>query len=529
MTMDDSPTHETGLPPTSRAVVVGLAAVLSSLLFLQTGLGRLLPVVAATGLALAGSLWLAGWERWTAVGHLLASLLVVPTAVGLLAVAGGAIGIAIGGGNTGPGVAAAALVALGGLLSAFGAATAPWGVYDHDRALAAVGLAGRTMVPLTVAAGVSVASGIVRLSSSGDGSGTPLGALLAPVVDLLFAPTPGRTHIAVFCLFLAVVTIAFERAMMSLPLTELLAETTDDADLSDAVESASRALGIASVAAVAVGLLALGIETGRGQAVIADTLPAGLYDLTVSLTGSPGVRQALWTVFVASVVVRLAVWLVQRAARSSADRLATVLAPYVGGSLLAGGLFVVATPLLDALLATVQSAAPAPVAAGVTRLVTPLVGSYGAGLVLLVAGLALLSVTSTAVGCLWLALVTHYLDERNPGVHIGAAGLFGATVFAATMGVSTWLVLAGLVGAVVVWDAGTFGRTLRREVGPAAETRRTELTHAGGTVAVGGVGVALTLVVLDVSRGTLAVAPGTGYVTLVVALFAAIVLAVALR
>ncbi|MFC6757059.1 MULTISPECIES: DUF7519 family protein [Haloarcula] len=486
--MDDAPTDEAGLPPTSRAVVVGLSAVLPALLFLNTGLGRLLPVVAATGLALAGSLWLAGWERWTAVGRLLASLLVAPTAVGLLAVSGGAVAVAIGGGQTGPGVAAAALVALGGLVSAFGAATAPWGVYDRDRALAAVGLAGRTMVPLSVAAGVSFASGLVRLSSGGDGSGTPVGALLAPVVDPLFAPTPGRTHIAVFCLFLAVVTIAFERAAMSLPLTELLAETTDDVDLAGAVESGSRALGIASVAAVALGLLALGVETGRGQTVIADTLPAGLYDLTVSLTGSPGVRQALWTVLVASIVVRLAVWLVQRAARSSADRLATVLAPYVGGSLLAVGLFLVATPLLDALLETVQSAAPAPVAAGVTRFVTPLVGNYGADIVLLVAGLLLLSVTGTAIGCLWLALVTHYLDERNPGVHVGAAGLFGASVFAATMDVSTWLVLVGLVGAVVVWDAGTFGRTLRREVGPVAETRRTELTHAGGTVAVGGVG-----------------------------------------
>jgi hypothetical protein len=523
--MYETPIDESGLPATSRAIVVGLAALLSGLLLVSAGLGRLVPVVAVAGLALAGSLWLVGWERWTAVGRLLSSLLAVPTSVALLAVVGGAVGLAVRGGRPAPGVAATALVALGGVLAAFGVATAPWGVYDRDRALTYVGLVGRTMLPLVVAA---FAAGIVGLSSGGDGARTPAGALLAPVVDPLFAPVPGRTHIGVFCLFLAVTTVAVERATMALPLTELLTETTDDTDTAGAVESVSRALGWGSVLAVFVGLLALGVET-RGQSIVAGMLPAGFYDPAVGLTGAPALREFLWTVLVASVVVRLTVWLVQRAARSSADRLATVLAPYVGGSLLAGGLLAVAGPLLDAVLEAVQSAAPAPVAAGVTRLLTSLVGTYGAGPVLLAAGLVLFSVAGSVTGCLWLALVTRYLDERNPGVHVGAAGLFGASVFAATLGASQWLVLAGLVGAVVVWDAGTFGRTLRREVGAATETRRTELTHAGGTVAVGVVGAALTLGVLEVSRGTVAAAPGTGYATLLVALFAAVVLVFALR
>lgn len=527
--MNDTHTDTAGLPATSRAVVAGLAAVLSVLVLSRTGLGRLVPAVAGAGLALAASLWLVGWARWSAVGRLLASLLVAPTAVALLAVAGGSVAVAIGGGIAGPGVAAAALVALGCLLAVFGAATGPWGVYDRSRTITYVGIAGRTMVPLAVAAVVVFAAGIVRLSSGGDGSQTPLGTLVSPVVDPLFAPVPGRTHVGVFCLFLAVATVAFERALMALPLTELLTETTEDTDMAAAVESVSRSLGWGSAVAVIVGLVGLLVELSQGQAIIAGTLPPGLYDRAVTVTAAPGIRELLWTVLVASVAVCLAVWLLRRAARSSADRMATVLAPYVGGSLLAAGTLAVAAPAVDTLLTTVRSAAPGPVAAGVTRAVTQLTGNYGTGPVLLGAVVALLSVAGCVAGCLWLALVIRYLDERNPGVHIGAAGLFGASVFAATLGTSRWLVLAGLVGAVVVWDAGTFGRTLRREVGPAVATRRTELTHAGGTVAVGAVGVALTLGVLEISRDTVAAAPGTGYATLLVALFAAIVLVVALR
>ena len=51
-------------------------------------------------------------------------------------------------------------------------------------------------------------------------------------------------------------------------------------------------------------------------------------------------------------------------------------------------------------------------------------------------------------------------------------------------------ILLGLVGiaAVLVWDVGEFGTTLGHEIGGGSGARRTELVHATGMLAVGGVG-----------------------------------------
>ena len=48
--------------------------------------------------------------------------------------------------------------------------------------------------------------------------------------------------------------------------------------------------------------------------------------------------------------------------------------------------------------------------------------------------------------------------------------------------------LAGLVVALVVWDAGEFAATLGSEVGRRAPTRRVELLHGLGALSVGALG-----------------------------------------
>ncbi|MDS0259937.1 hypothetical protein NDI56_11080 [Haloarcula sp. S1CR25-12] len=531
--MTDTSDDPTGLPGTSRAVVLGLTGLLVAVLLSTVATAPLLASVVGVGLVLALSMWLVGCDQWTPAGRLLASLLVAPIAAGLVAVAAGTVAAALGESSVtgGPGTLAALVVTGGCVLAVFGAAISTRGAYDRDRSATYLGVVGRTGLALAVVAGVAIANSIVSLSATdgGDGSRTAVGAVLAPVVDPLFAPTPGDTHLAVFCLCLAVVTLAFERAVTALPLTELVPETPDSPDLGATVEAVARRLRWTALVLVGASVVAAAVELRFGQPEIAGALAPTAYDLLVALTGSPGLRTAMWTLFVASAVTRLAVWVVQRTARSSTERVGTAAAPYVGGSVLAVGLFAIAGPAVGRVQTLVQSGAPTPVRLLFDQQLTPLVASYGAGPVLLFASLAVLSVAGTLTSGLWLALVVRYIDEQYAGVHVAAAGLFAASTFAATLGASTPVVLAGLVGSVVVWDAGAFGTRLRREVGTVAATRRTELTHTGGTVAVGGVGVALTVAVLGVARGSISPAPDTGYLTLLVALCAAVALVVSLR
>ncbi|WP_419181208.1 DUF7519 family protein [Haloarcula pelagica] len=87
----------------------------------------------------------------------------------------------------------------------------------------------------------------------------------------------------------------------------------------------------------------------------------------------------------------------------------------------------------------------------------------------------------------------------------------------------------GIVAAVVVWDAGAFGATLGRELGAAVGTRRTELLHVGGTVAVGSVGAGVAAALAGGAGGALSVPPGTALAALVVCVLAVLALVAALR
>jgi hypothetical protein len=104
-----------------------------------------------------------------------------------------------------------------------------------------------------------------------------------------------------------------------------------------------------------------------------------------------------------------------------------------------------------------------------------------------------------------------------------------SAAFAGVLDVSNALVLVALVAAVMVWDAGEFGVTLGQEIGRRANTRRGELVHATGTLAVGGFGAGIALFISGQSIG--AVDAGTGLVALglVTVLGGLLLLVVALR
>ncbi|MDT3436968.1 hypothetical protein [Haloarcula sp. 1CSR25-25] len=537
--MDDPTTLSTRMPRTSFATVVGVTALLVVGLLRTVGADRVALVGAATGVLLALSLWLSGWDRWRAVGTVLASVLALPVAVGLTAASAGTV-VSLGAElfpvSSQAGVRPAVVtlvsqvvVVLGCLTAVFGAAAATRGVVDTERVATYGGVVVRTtLVPFVVALALFTRGAVDFLQSS---AGTPgvqqlTGEVLTQVLGPVFDPVPGRTHIAIFSLLLALATAALARGVDSLPLAELVPETSDAPDIETTVDAVGQTLRWTGRLALLVAPVAGLVELALGQQFLAGMLPGGLYDLAVGVTAAPGLRGLLWWLFLGGTAVSVAVWFLRRAVQSSADRVGTVLAPYVGGVVVTLAAVAVAGPAIDAIQTALRAT---PAAAAVDQLLVPVLDVYGPETVTLVLVVVALFSVIGAAGQLWVALATSYLRERTAGVTLAAAGLFGASAFAATLSTPTWLVLAGLVGAVVVWDAGSFGTTLGHEVGTGAATRRAELVHTGGTVAVGGVGAAATLGLAGVARGSIAVAPSVAVAGLVVCLVAVLALAAAIR
>ncbi|AUG46259.1 hypothetical protein BVU17_01515 [Haloarcula taiwanensis] len=537
--MDTHTTLPTRMPWTSLAIVVGVTALLVAALLETVSAHRAALVGVATGVLLALSLWLNGWDRWQAVGTVLASLLALPVAVGLSVATGGTVvslGAELFPAPSQAGVRPAVVtllsqvfVVLGCLTAVFGATAATRGVVDTERVETYGGVVVRTTaVPFAVGL-VLFARGAVDFLQSN--AGTPgiqqlTGELLTRVLDPIFDPVPGRTHITIFSLLLALAAAALARGLDALPFSELVPETSDAPDVDRAVAAVERTLRWTGRLALLVAPVAGLFELGLGQESLAGLLPVGLYELIVAITAAPGLRGLLWWLFLIGTVATVAVWFLRRTVQSSADRVGTVLAPYVGGGVIALAAVAVAGPAVDALETALRTTPAAP---AVEQFLVPILDVYGPETVTLALAVVALFLAIGVTGQLWLALATNYLRARTAGVTLAAAGLFGASAFAATLSTPTWLVLGGLVGAVVVWDAGAFGTTLRHEAGTGAATRRTELVHTGGTVGVGGVGAAATLGLSAVARGSIAVEPSVAVAGLVVCLVAVLALVAAIR
>lgn len=93
-----------------------------------------------------------------------------------------------------------------------------------------------------------------------------------------------------------------------------------------------------------------------------------------------------------------------------------------------------------------------------------------------------------------------------------------ATVVAAESGASALLAFVGVAAALLAWDAGEYGTTLRRQL-PGTTTREVELAHATASVLVATVGVALATAAAYVV-GPLRAADGSATLALAGALVA---------
>ncbi|WP_336134743.1 DUF7519 family protein [Natronomonas amylolytica] len=82
------------------------------------------------------------------------------------------------------------------------------------------------------------------------------------------------------------------------------------------------------------------------------------------------------------------------------------------------------------------------------------------------------------------------------GVQFASLGAFAAAIAAAVDGLHPVAVFGAVAVSLLVWDLGEFAATLGREVGRGGDTRRGELVHAVGALAVAGVSVLAATVVV---------------------------------
>ncbi len=233
------------------------------------------------------------------------------------------------------------------------------------------------------------------------------------------------------------------------------------------------------------------VRTGPRSGITGRTAPGWAVDFIVAVTVAPGLRGLLWWLFLSGTVVSVAVWFLRRTVQSSADRVGTVLAPYVGGGVITLAVVAVAGPAVDAIETALRAT---PAAAAVEQFFVPILDVYGPETVTLaLAVVALFSLISVA-GQLSVALATNHC-ETDGRVTLAAAGLFGASAFAATLSTPTWLVLAAwrcrcrLGRRVLRDDAGTRGRERGRDA--PIRTRPHRRDRRGGRRRRGGDGGAV--------------------------------------
>ncbi|MFB6073708.1 MAG: hypothetical protein ABEJ89_01700 [Haloarculaceae archaeon] len=491
----------------------------------------------AGAVLLAVALWAAGRERYRAAATFLASLLLLPVGIGAFAATAGTVLVVAGRTFPVPSlaevppavirVAARSLVVVGATLAVLGAATTPRAALDRTsiRRLSSATLA--TAIPPFLAGGVLSVTAL--LTASGSGADALVGQAIDAFRTLVFRPSPTRPHLPTFALVVGSGMLAAGSAVRALPLAELTTGRATAADPRSPLGLLERIPVWAGAALLLAVPVLVPIQVSVSTRALAGTLGPALYRALTALTTAPWLRTLGWWLFVLGAAVTLLVQAVVVLARRSTDRVAATVAPFAAGAVFVLGAFVVARPVTDAGVNWLAATLPGDygtVAGDVGRSVVALFGPT-AVVLLLVTGLLLL--VAGGVGVLWLGAAAGYLDDRTAGVTLAAAGPFLAAAAAGALGVALPIVLAGLVAALVAWDVGEFGVTLADEVGHRASTRRAELVHAGGAVAVGAVGAGVATGLADLAGGPLLATGETVLAGLLAGLAGLAFLTVALR
>ncbi|WP_135851275.1 DUF7519 family protein [Halorussus salinus] len=494
----DDPTDlsETNWTPTTASSAVVLLGTAGGVAALTATVGVVKGALAAAAgaVCLAAALWLLTWDDWRVPARLAASLLVVPAGAAIAAGVGYETLVAFARSfpaSSPTRVVGESLRILGVLAVLVGSTVAVLGAAASVRSVATsrslsqlLDAANRVTVPpllLSLALG-----GHAVLTNFDVGLAGIVGDFVSEATEWLLAPSGDGIHLLSFVLLAVAATLASYLAVRDLPTEELAGEAAiADVRVADIAAGLRRTLGRLA----GVGLLALPVaflveaaaSVSAGPAVPPESVRSGL----LVVTGSAGLRSLLWWVALVAGALAAVAALVRRSSRAETDELLVGYAPFLAGLTVVAGVRVAHRPLLDALVGFVAGRLDAPLAGQFRDLSGSVVTFYGSETVVLglTAGLLLLAVAG--VFALWVAFAVGFVTDRVAGPALAGGGLFVAAAFAGTVSAPTWLVFGSLVAALVVWDAGEFAATLGSEVGRRAPTRRVELLHALGALAVG--------------------------------------------
>ncbi|WP_435178241.1 DUF7519 family protein [Halorussus sp. AFM4] len=518
----------------STAVVLLGTAAGAAALATAAGVAKGAVAAGAGAVCLAVALRLVTVERWRAPATFAASLLLVPAGAGLAAGVGYESLVAVAVSFPAPSptrvvgetlrIAGVLAVLAGCALAAFGAVASVRGAVTRRAVTRCLGVALR--VGLLPAGLFGALAGHAVVTSLDLGVAGAVGDLVATATDWLLAPAPNQLHLLAFSALLAAASYAVHRALRELPTRALAGEASvGEVRVADALAAARRGTGrIAAVALLAVPP-ALLFELAGSSDALRGTLPAGVYDALAAVTAAPGLRGLLWWTALAAGGLAGVAALVRRSSRTSARELLVGYAPFAAGLAVVAGVAAVHRPVLDALLGFVAGRLEPPLVGQFRDLSGAVVTYYGSQTVVLGFAAGVLVLAVGVLLALRTAFALGFVPRSAAGPALAGGGLFLAAAFAGTLATPLWVVLGGLVAALVAWDAGEFAATLGSEVGRRAPTRRVELLHALTALSVG--------VVAALAAGALArVVPagpssgGLGDVS--VALFAAVAGAVLL-
>jgi hypothetical protein len=303
--------------------------------------------------------------------------------------------------------------------------------------------------------------------------------------------TPGGVFAVVSFTGLVLVAAALSsRALAVLPAERLVPPDRRDTvgaavgGLRRGCSLAIRAAITLTIAAVAAPLVieqfgAPPVRPGELQAVLPAPIGGGL----ATLVTTAGIRLALVTLAAVALGLVSLEWLRGVLGRGPAVVVARLIAPIVGGGLVALGLAAVladpaiAATLRDVFRTTLAQRAPPSVLDFVVS-APPLV---------LVAGVLVLALVALS-SLLWTVTTlraVRLLPARATGAALAAGAVFVLAVGLAIAGrlePAIWTT----AGAFVLWDIGEYADGIRTELGRDAATMRAELVHVGGTILAGG-------------------------------------------
>jgi hypothetical protein len=529
---DETPTR------TSTTVAAVAALLFVAVLLSRTG-NALVPALVGVGsvLTLAVSLELVGLSRWHTPGTVVASLLTLPIAAGLAVSSFGTILVLLG--SLFPVPQPAQIpgqslelvgrlgVVVGALLGVLGTGLGVRGALSAKRLARYCSVTARTAVVPVCVAVLAIGGTILSIELSADPGATGE-TLVAGVLDWLLAPGGATTHVGSLLLLVAATTETVRAALGALPVAELLADSGAGETRERRVARVRAVLGTVTTVAFVAGVLAAVVEARINPIRLRRTLGPGPYGFLRWLTSVGFLRFLLIVVTALSAVSVAASTAIRRFARASVGGVVRLSTPLAVGAAVTVGAVLFADAVYATLLGVVIDILPAVLAEETRTVAAAVAGTYGPNAVVVGLTAALIVLTGLVAVSLWGALRFGYLSSGTGGYALAAAGLFAGSAFAGTLDAPAWLVFGGVATSLLVWDAGSFGVTLGREIGSRAPTGRAELVHVGGTVVVGLVGVLVAAGVTRLSGGPVQQSPAA-VVALVSVLLGIVLLTAALR